>query len=358
MSGSKTIKKGYKEAGVDVAEADAGLRNIVSRITATWPKSGLGAVKLPIGYFANVIDLGGIGLAIGTDGVGSKAIVAQMMGKFDTIGIDCVAMNVNDLLCVGARPLSMVDYIAVEEADAAMLDGIAVGLAEGARQAGISICGGEISQLRDIVRGFDLVGTAIGTVPLDRIIVGRDLAPGDRVIGIASNGIHSNGFTLARRAFFERAGVSVDHVFPELGRPLGDELLRPTYIYVPEILEIIERLPAVKALVHITGDGLLNLPRVDAEIGFVLDNLPPLPPIFGLIERLGEVDRAEMFEVYNMGIGFCVVVAEAQVEPALAILARHQRQASVIGYAIADPEKTVRLPQYQLVGRGKRFQPA
>ncbi|HVB17538.1 MAG TPA: phosphoribosylformylglycinamidine cyclo-ligase [Stellaceae bacterium] len=358
MSGSKTIKKGYKEAGVDVAEADAGLRNIVSRITATWPKSGLGAVKLPIGYFANVIDLGGIGLAIGTDGVGSKAIVAQMMGKFDTIGIDCVAMNVNDLLCVGARPLSMVDYIAVEEADAAMLDGIAIGLAEGARQAGISICGGEISQLRDIVRGFDLVGTAIGTVPLDRIIVGRDLAPGDRVIGIASNGIHSNGFTLARRAFFERAGVSVDHVFPELGRPLGDELLRPTYIYVPEILEIIERLPAVKALVHITGDGLLNLPRVDAEIGFVLDNLPPLPPIFGLIERLGEVDRAEMFEVYNMGIGFCVVVAEAQVEPALAILARHQRQASVIGYAFADPEKSVHLPQYGLIGRGKRFQPA
>ena len=168
-------------------------------------------MQLPIGYFANVVDIGGIGLAMCTDGVGSKAIVAQMMGKYDTIGIDCVAMNVNDLLCVGARPVSMVDYIAVERADAAVLDGIAVGLAEGARQAGISISGGEIAQLRDVVRGFDLVGTAVGTVPLDRIIVGRDIAPGDRVIGIASSGIHSNGFSLARRVFFEQAQA--------LGRP-------------------------------------------------------------------------------------------------------------------------------------------
>jgi phosphoribosylformylglycinamidine cyclo-ligase len=310
VTGSNRIPAGYKEAGVDIAEADAGLRNIVSRITATWPKSGLGAVQLPIGYFANVIDVGGIGLGICTDGVGSKAIVAQLMNKYDTIGIDCVAMNVNDLLCVGARPLSMVDYIAIEQADAAMLDGIAVGLAEGARQAGISISGGEISQLRDVVRGFDLVGMAVGTVALDRIIVGRDIEPGDRVIGIASNGIHSNGLSLARRAFFDEAGVTVDHVFPELGCPLGEELLRPTFIYVPEILEIIERVPSVKALIHITGDGLLNLPRVEAQVGFVIDALPPPPPIFGLIEEHAGVARAEMFEVYNMGIGFCVVVAD------------------------------------------------
>ena len=355
MTGSNRIPAGYKEAGVDIAEADAGLRNIVSRITATWPKSGLGAVQLPIGYFANVIDIGGIGLGICTDGVGSKAIVAQLMNKYDTIGIDCVAMNVNDLLCVGARPLSMVDYIAIEAADAAMLDGIAVGLAEGAHQAGISISGGEISQLRDVVRGFDLVGMAVGTVALDRIIVGRDIQPGDRVIGIASNGIHSNGLSLARRAFFERARVSVDHVFPELGCPLGEELLRPTFIYVPEILEIIERLASVRALIHITGDGLLNLPRVDAECGFVIDALPPPPPIFGLIEEHGAVERAEMFEVYNMGIGFCVIVAEGDVEATLAILARHHRAASVIGYAVADPAKSVHLPQHKLVGRGKRF---
>jgi phosphoribosylformylglycinamidine cyclo-ligase len=252
----------------------------------------------------------------------------------------------------------MVDYIAIEAADAAMLDGIAVGLAEGARQAGISISGGEISQLRDVVRGFDLVGMAVGTVALDRIIVGRDLAPGDRVIGLASNGIHSNGLSLARRAFFERAGVSVGHVFPELGCPLGEELLRPTFIYVPEILEIIERISSVKALIHITGDGLLNLPRVDAEFGFVIDALPPPPPIFALIEEHGAVERAELFEVYNMGIGFCVIIAEADVEATLAILARHHRAASVIGYAIADPTKPVHLPQHKLVGSGKKFRRA
>jgi phosphoribosylformylglycinamidine cyclo-ligase len=354
---SNRVSDGYKASGVDVGEADAGLRNIIARVTATWPQSGLGAVKLPIGYFANVVDIGGLGLALCTDGVGSKAIVAQMMGKYDTIGIDCVAMNVNDLLCVGARPISMVDYIAIDRADAAILDGIAIGLAEGARQAGVSISGGEISQLPDMVRGFDLVGTAIGTVPLDRILVGRDIEPGDRVIGIASNGIHSNGFTLARRAFFERAGVSVEHVFAELGCSLGEELLRPTYIYVLEVLAILDQIRSVKALIHITGDGFLNLPRVAAEIGFIIDDLPPPPPIFDLIEEHAAVERAEMYEVYNMGIGFCVIVAEADAEAALAILQRHGRQARVIGYAIADRTKSVYLPQQRLIGTGKRFRP-
>jgi phosphoribosylformylglycinamidine cyclo-ligase len=348
----------HKASGVDIAEADAGLSNIVSRITATWPKSGFGAVQLPIGYFANVVDIGGTGLAITTDGVGSKAMIADMMRKYDTIGIDCIAMNVNDLLCVGARPVSLVDYIAVEKADAAMLDGIAIGLTEGARQANISITGGEISQLRDVVRGFDLVGTAIGTVALDRILVGRDLKPGDVVIGIASSGIHSNGMTLTRRVFFEQAGAKIDTYFPELGCTIGEELLRPTIIYVPEVLEILEKVPSVKALIHITGDGVLNLPRVEAEIGFVIDDLPPPPPLFGLIEKLGGVSRAEMFEVYNMGIGFCVIVGKGDADAALAILERHNRHASVIGHAVVDPTKSVQLPREKLVGTGKKFHPA
>jgi phosphoribosylformylglycinamidine cyclo-ligase len=358
LAESNIAENQHKAAGVDIAEADAGLSNIISRITATWPKSGFGAVQLPIGYFANVIDIGGIGLAITTDGVGSKAMIADMMKKYDTIGVDCIAMNVNDLLCVGARPVSLVDYIAVEKADAAMLDGIAIGLAEGARQSGVSITGGEISQLRDVVRGFDLVGTAVGTVALDRILIGRDLQPGDRVIGIASSGIHSNGMTLTRRVFFEQAGAKIDTHFAELGCTIGEELLRPTLIYVPEILEVLDKISSVKALIHITGDGLLNLPRVDAEIGFAIDDLPPPPPVFALIEKLGGVSRAEMFEVYNMGIGFCVVVAEADVDAALAILARHGRDASVIGHAVADPTKSVRLPREKLVGAGKRFRPA
>src|SRR5271170_414524 len=144
----------YRVAGVDIAAAESGLHSIVDSVRRTWPATdGVGAVKLDIGYFANVIDIGGVGLALCTDGVGSKSIVADMMKKYDTIGIDCVAMNVNDVICVGARPISMVDYIAVGEADADMLGALAVGLAEGARQAGISISGGEIAQLKDIVHG-------------------------------------------------------------------------------------------------------------------------------------------------------------------------------------------------------------
>ncbi len=160
----------YRDSGVDTDEAEIGLARLISRITRTWPPRGsFGGVELPIGYFANVIDIGGIGLAICTDGVGSKVIIAQLMQRYDTIGIDCIAMNVNDLICVGAQPISLVDYIAVEQANAQILEAIAIGLADGADQAGISISGGETAQLEDVVHGFDLAGTAVGTVPLDKI---------------------------------------------------------------------------------------------------------------------------------------------------------------------------------------------
>jgi len=348
----------YKAAGVDTAAKQTGLDEIIDHIKSTWPAPGdLGAVKLDIGYFANVIDVGGIGLAICTDGVGSKSIIAQMMNRYDTIGIDCVAMNVNDAICVGARPISMVDYIAIEKADAEILGAIAIGLTEGAKQAGISISGGEIAPLKDVVRGFDLVGMAVGIVPLDRIITGRDLVPGDVVIGFESSGIHSNGLTLARHVFFERAKLSIEHVFPELGIPLGEELLRPTLIYVPEILDVIKNIRAVKALINITGDGLLNLPRVDAKVGFLIDDLPPVPRIFRLIQQYGDVDNSEMFEVYNIGVGFCVLVAEDDADPVLSILQRHGRRARVIGRVIEDEGKGVHLPRERLVGHGKAFRP-
>jgi phosphoribosylformylglycinamidine cyclo-ligase len=348
----------YKTAGVDIDAAQSGLDKIIERIKQTWPAPGsLGAVKLDIGYFVNVIDIGGIALAICTDGVGSKSIIAQMMNSYDTIGIDCVAMNVNDAICVGARPVSMVDYIAIEKADADILGAIAIGLAEGAKQAGVSISGGEIAPLKDVVRGFDLVGMAVGIVPLDRIITGRDLAPGDVIIGLESSGIHSNGLTLARHVLFERAGLSIDHVFPELGIPLGEELLRPTLIYVPEILDIIKNIPTIKALINITGDGLLNLPRVDAKVGFLIDDLPPVPAVFRLIQQCGAVDNSEMFEVFNMGVGFCVLVSEKDADPALAILQQHGRRARVIGRVIEDEAKGVHLPNERLIGHGKSFIP-
>jgi phosphoribosylformylglycinamidine cyclo-ligase len=346
----------YKTAGVDTAATQSGLHKIVERIKETWPPPGdIGAVKLDIGYFANVIDIGGIGLAICTDGVGSKSIIAQMMRRYDTIGIDCVAMNVNDVLCVGARPISLVDYIAVEDSDPDMLGAIAIGLATGAKQAGVSISGGEISPLKDVMRGFDLVGTAVGIVPLDRIVTGRDLAPGDVIIGLESSGIHSNGLTLARYVFFKQKKLSVDYVFPELGIPLGEELLRPTLIYVPEILDIISQIPTVKALINITGDGLLNLPRVSAAVGFEIDNMPPVPAIFQLIQSNGSVSNAEMYQVYNMGVGFCVLVAKKDRDAALTILQRHGRRAQVIGRVIEDDSKGVYLLRPRLVGHGKEF---
>ena len=164
-----------------------------------------------------------------------------------------------------------------------------------------------------------------------------------------------NGLTLARYIFFKQGKLSVDHVFPELGIPLGEELLRPTLIYVPEILDIIDNIPTVKALINITGDGLLNLPRVEAKVGFMVDDLPPMPAIFRLIQAEGRVDDAEMYQVYNMGIGFCVLVAAADVDATLLILQRRGRRASVIGRIIEDDSKGVYLPHQRLEGHGKEF---
>jgi phosphoribosylformylglycinamidine cyclo-ligase len=164
--------------------------------------------------------------------------------------------------------------------------------------------------------------------------------------------------TLTRRVFFEQAGAKIDTHFAELGCTVGEELLRPTIIYVPEVLEVLNEISSVKALMHITGDGLLNLPRVDAPIGFVIDELPEPPPLFPLIEKLGGISRAEMFEVYNMGIGFCVVAAPSDADRVLAVLRRHGRDAAVIGRAVADPSKSVQLPREKLVGTGKRFHAA
>jgi phosphoribosylformylglycinamidine cyclo-ligase len=280
------------------------------------------------------------------------------MEKYDTIGIDCVAMNVNDMICVGARPLSFVDYIAIDQADAAMLDAIGAGLCEGARMAGVSISGGETAQLKDIVRGFDLVGMAIGRVALDKVICGRDVRAGDVVIGVRSSGIHSNGLSLARRAFLVNGGFGVGHKFDELATTLGEELLRPTDIYVPEAMEILENVAGVKALINITSDGLLNLTRVDSAVGFEIDRLIEPHPVFALIQRFGSVAASEMYEVFNMGIGFSYVVDPAAADPVLAILKKHGRTAQRIGHAVADPEKRVRIRERNLVGQHKSFRSA
>jgi phosphoribosylformylglycinamidine cyclo-ligase len=345
----------YKQTGVDTAEADAGLANIVSRVQGTWPKSGFGRVILDIGYFANVVDVGGIGIALCTDGVGSKTIIADMMQKYDTIGIDCIAMNVNDMICVGARPVSLVDYIAVEHVTAAMLDAIGVGLCKGAQQAQISISGGETAQLKDVVKGFDLVGMAVGRVDLNKVIDGRTVREGDVVVGVRSNGVHSNGLSLARRAFFDNKKFDVNHKFAELELTIGEELLLPTDIYVPEAMEILEKVSGVRALINITSDGLLNLARVNSNVGFVIDHLIKPQPVFELIQRFANVPDTEMFEVFNMGIGFCYVVDPIDADLTISILAKHGRKAQRIGHAVADSQKRIYVPEKELIGKHKTF---
>jgi len=353
----------YDAVGVNTQQEEGSLRELGKWVTKTFHFNDASPL-LPLGYFANVLTLSrDLALAISTDGVGTKILVAQDLGKYDTVGIDCIAMNVNDILCVGARPISMVDYIAVQQADPDFLGEIGKGLYEGALQAGINIPGGEIAQVREMLHGtrsgyaFDLVGTCVGTVHPDRIIIGQDVRPGDAVVGIASSGIHSNGFTLARRILFEQAKLRVtDHV-PELGKTLGEELLVPTNIYVREVMQMLGAGLGIKALIHVTSDGLLNLTRVEAEAGFVIDQLQEPQPIFAVIQSRGHADEAEMYRVYNMGTGFCVVVDPKDAQRVQDIATEHGRRAAVIGYAVPDPQRRVWLPQRNLVGHDNAFHP-
>ena len=282
-------------------------------------------------------------------------------GRFDTIGIDCVAMNVNDLICVGAEPLAMVDYLAVEQPDADILRAIGEGLKRGAELAGIEIPGGELAELPELIQGhpsplgFDLAGAAFGTVPLDRIITGAAIEPGDAVIALPSSGIHSNGLTLARRTLLEQGPYSLDDVPAELGRSVGEELLEPTSIYVRAALELIRSAAQVHGLAHITGDGLLNLLRLNEGVGYEIDALPPVPSVFGLIESTGGLTAAEMHEAFNMGVGFCCVVPEADADAATALLQGHYPTASRIGQVTPEPG-VIRLPSVGITGRRGGFE--
>ena len=349
----------YDSAGVHADDVEAGLAGLIRHVRGTWPTGaeGLGAVRVGTGYFASVLDFGGMGIAVCTDGIGTKALIAQMTGRYDTVGIDCVAMNVNDLVCVGARPVTLVDYIAVERADPAMLEALGKGLAEGARLAGVSIAGGEIAEMRDVITGaapgagFDLAGTAVGRVDLDAVNVGAAVRPGDSILGIASSGIHSNGLTLARRIFFETAGLGVDDSVEGLGESVGDALLRPTHIYVREALDLLESAVPVHALAHITGDGFLNLTRIEARVGMRLDALPAPPAVFAALQRLGGVADAEMYRVFNMGIGFCAIVPPAHEARAVEILGAQGKACRRIGTVVDDPGCRVWIEQAGLVGR-------
>ena len=351
--------KHYARAGVDTDEADRALARLLHELAPTQaygPQMDVG-----VGHFAAVIRVGDLRLALTTDGVGTKLLIAQLAGRYDTVGIDCVAMNVNDLICVGARPVAMLDYIAVEHADPEVFAEIGRSLAEGARLAGISIVGGETAQVPDMIssavegKGLDLVGMALGVVPEGELIDGSTIQPRDAVIGIASNGAHSNGYSLARSVLLHR--FELDTYVEELGTTVADALLRPTHIYVPQVRALAEAGIRARALAHITGDSLLNLRRVEAPVGFEITDLPEPPPLFELIERFGEVDRAEMRAVFNMGIGFCAVVADTDAEKAVDAIKTTGLEAWRIGHAVADPERRVWLRAERLVGHSKHFVP-
>ena len=327
----------YADAGVDQRAADTAVEALVRSLRLIDTGRPSRVVDLPR-HYASVLRLDErAGIAFGTDGVGTKMLIAERLGRFDTIGIDCVAMNVNDLICVGAEPIAMVDFILCRDADPEVCGAIGVGLRRGAEAAGIEIPGGEIAQVGDIVSGWELGGSAIGTVSLDAIVDGAGIEPGDAVIGLPSSGLHSNGYTLARRVLDD---VPLDD--ERLGSPLGEVLLEPTEIYVRPVLELLGSAVDVRGLAHITGDGLNNLLRLAAPVGYEIDDPLPVPGVFELIRELGGVADQEMYEVFNMGCGFACVVAAADEQPALELLRAHYPEAKRIGRATEQAGTVVR----------------
>jgi phosphoribosylformylglycinamidine cyclo-ligase len=316
----------YTAAGVSQRDADSAVEALVRSLKLIDTGKPSRVVQLP-GHYASVLRLDErTGIAFGTDGVGTKMVVAERMERFETIGIDCVAMNVNDLICVGAEPIAMVDFLLCAKADPEICGQIGAGLRRGAEFAGIEIPGGEIAQVGDVVSGWELGGSAIGLVALDAIVTGERIEPGDAIIGLPSSGLHSNGYTLARKALAE---IPLED--ERLGRPLGEILLEPTEIYVRAVLDLLASEVEVRGLAHITGDGLNNLSRLAAPVGYAIDDPLPVPPVFDLIRELGGVDEDEMYEVFNMGCGFACVVAAADEAVASGVLAGHHAGARRIG---------------------------
>ncbi len=270
-----------------------------------------------------MIDIGGgNALALHADGVGTKVLVAEILKEYRTIGIDCVAMNVNDLICVGAEPIALVDYLALEKMDQKLVNDVMVGLERGARDAGIVIVAGETAVMPDVIQKFDLSGMSIGVVKKSKIITGEKVKVGDAIIGLPSSGIHSNGLTLARKILFRKG----------FDRDVAKELLTPTRIYVKQIMKLLKSRIQIRGLAHITGGAFSKLKRIGerANVGFYLEGLFQPHAIFKEIQEQGHVSDREMYRTFNMGTGFLVFCAKNEVKDALGALPNSMKVGDVV----------------------------
>lgn len=343
------MPQAYENAGVSVEAGYEVVKRIKSHVART---DRLGVVS-GIGGFGGLFDLASLNykepvLISGTDGVGTKLVIAKLMGKHDTIGVDCVAMCVNDVVAQGAQPLFFLDYIACGKNDPAVLEQVVSGVADGCVQAGAALIGGETAEMPGMYDEdeYDLAGFTVGCVERSKIVDGSAIAEGDVLIGLPSTGVHSNGFSLVRKALFEQAGYTVETRLPELAdRTLGDVLLTPTKIYVKALMPLFEA-GLVHGVAHITGGGFIeNVPRMLPEGLAARIELGswPVPPIFDVIERAGSVDHMEMFNIFNMGIGMVVAVPADREDEVMNLLANAGEQGYRIGSVVARDSDDVEL---------------
>lgn len=319
----------YAGSGVDILKEEKAIKEILSSIKSQ--RKGIGR---PLGgHYAGMIEFGEYALVLCTDGVGSKVKIASDLKKWDTVGIDCIAMNVNDAICVGAEPLAFVDYLAIDNPTTGITKEIGKGLEKGAELSNITIIGGETASLPEIINGFDLAGTCLAYVKKDEIVTGEKIAPGNVIIGLSSSGLHSNGYTLARKVV-QHAGLSYANKFPEdmyPGKTIGEILLTPTQIYVKEIIELLKKVE-VHGLAHITGGGLRNLPRLNKNVKFVIEDPFEPQPIFKFLQKYGNIDDKEMYQTFNMGMGYAIVVSKKDVDETIKNLKKYSKsEVKIVG---------------------------
>jgi phosphoribosylformylglycinamidine cyclo-ligase len=315
----------YAAAGVDIDLEATAIKALIKNLT--FRRKGTGTMMGAVGHFAGLIDLGDKALALTTDGVGTKMLVADRMQDWRTVGIDCIAMNVNDLYVMNVEPIAFVDYIATDRLSVEKMAQIGIGLNEGARQANIDIVGGETASLKGLVNGLDLAGTCLGMQKKESIISGEKILPGDRIIGVPSSGIHSNGLSLARAVVEKYADYDTKL---KSGKTLGQELLTPTRIYHESLS--VSAACTVHGMCHITGGGLLNFKRL-SEYGFRFDSPIETPEIFSWIQKTGDITTTEMYRTFNMGMGYAYVVPPESVE----CVQKMVKGAKVVGEVIDKP---------------------